>query len=56
MWKTAPVTVLFLFALMPLLDPSGILSFKWDVNNSLAVLMSALFGFLLQLSGALVLG
>ncbi|XP_078431994.1 nucleotide/sugar transporter family protein [Wolffia australiana] len=56
MWKTAPVTVFFLVTLMPLLDPPGILSFNWDLNNVSAVLVSAFFGFLLQLSGALVLG
>uniref|UniRef100_A0A1D1YM91 Putative membrane protein At1g06890 n=1 Tax=Anthurium amnicola TaxID=1678845 RepID=A0A1D1YM91_9ARAE len=56
MWKTTPVTVFFLMALMPLLDPPGILSFNWDVSNTSAVIISALFGFLLQWSGALALG
>ncbi|WVY90324.1 hypothetical protein V8G54_035838 [Vigna mungo] len=37
-------------------NPPGVLSFKWDVNNSTAVLVSALLGFLLQWSGALALG
>ncbi|KAJ8764997.1 hypothetical protein K2173_010467 [Erythroxylum novogranatense] len=56
MWKTTPVTVLFLLALMPWLDPPGVLSFKWDLSNSSAILISALLGFLLQWSGALALG
>ncbi|KAE8680284.1 RING/U-box domain-containing protein [Hibiscus syriacus] len=56
MWKTTPITVLFLLALMPWLDPPGVLLFKWDVDNSTAVLISALLGFLLQWSGALALG
>ncbi|KAK7299913.1 hypothetical protein RJT34_10742 [Clitoria ternatea] len=56
MWKTTPFTVFFLGALMPWIDPPGVLSFKWDVNNSTAVLISALLGFLLQWSGALALG
>ncbi|XP_019456039.1 PREDICTED: uncharacterized membrane protein At1g06890-like [Lupinus angustifolius] len=56
MWKTTPVTVFFLGALMPWIDPPGVLSFKWNVNNSSAVLISALLGFLLQWSGALALG
>ncbi|KAJ1410821.1 Sugar phosphate transporter domain [Sesbania bispinosa] len=56
MWKTTPITVFFLGALMPWIDPPGILSFKWDVNNSTAILVSALLGFLLQWSGALALG
>ncbi|CAJ1971530.1 unnamed protein product [Sphenostylis stenocarpa] len=56
MWKTTPITVFFLGALMPWIDPPGVLSFKWDVNNSTAVLVSALLGFLLQWSGALALG
>ncbi|WCJ33133.1 Nucleotide/sugar transporter family protein [Euphorbia peplus] len=56
MWKTTPVTVLFLLALMPWLDPPGVLSFKWNVHNASAVLISALLGFLLQWSGALALG
>ncbi|KAJ0733965.1 putative sugar phosphate transporter domain-containing protein [Helianthus annuus] len=56
MWKTTPITIFFLVALMPWLDPPGALSFKWNLNNSMAVLISALLGFLLQWSGALALG
>ncbi|KAK4575661.1 hypothetical protein RGQ29_026575 [Quercus rubra] len=56
MWKTTPVTIFFLLALMPWLDPPGILSFKWDLSNSTAILISAALGFLLQWSGALALG
>ncbi|GJT24100.1 hypothetical protein Tco_0894037 [Tanacetum coccineum] len=56
MWKTTPITVFFLVTLMPWLDPPDALSFKWDVNNFIAVLISALLGFLLQWSGALALG
>lgn len=56
MWKTTPITIFFLLALMPWLDPPGVLLFEWDLNNSTAVLISALLGFLLQWSGALALG
>ncbi|XP_021905801.1 nucleotide-sugar uncharacterized transporter 2 isoform X1 [Carica papaya] len=56
MWKTTPVTVFFLLALMPWLDPPGVLLFKWNINNSSAIFISALLGFLLQWSGALALG
>ncbi|CAI8587043.1 unnamed protein product [Vicia faba] len=56
MWKTTPITVFFLGALMPWIDPPGVLSFKWDVNSSSAIMISALLGFLLQWSGALALG
>ncbi|KAB2044520.1 hypothetical protein ES319_D01G096500v1 [Gossypium barbadense] len=56
MWKTTPITIFFLLALMPWLDPPGVLSFKWDINNSTAVLTLALLGFLLQWSGALAVG
>ncbi|KAL8237607.1 hypothetical protein R6Q59_018688 [Mikania micrantha] len=56
MWKTTPITIFFLVALIPWLDPPGALSFKWNLNNSIAVLISALMGFLLQWSGALALG
>ncbi|KAI3769127.1 hypothetical protein L6452_00227 [Arctium lappa] len=56
MWKTTPITIIFLVALMPWLDPPGALSFKWGFNNTIAVLISALLGFLLQWSGALALG
>lgn len=56
MWKTTPITVVFLVALMPMMDPPGALAFKWNLNNSLAIFISALLGFLLQLSGALALG
>ncbi|EYU33722.1 hypothetical protein ABFS82_08G167300 [Erythranthe guttata] len=56
MWKTTPVTIFFLVALMPWLDPPGVLSFKWGPTNTSAILVSALLGFLLQWSGALALG
>ncbi|KNA12151.1 hypothetical protein SOVF_128200 [Spinacia oleracea] len=56
MWKTTPVTIFFLVALMPWLDPPGVLSFNWNVSNSSAVMVSAVLGFLLQWSGALALG
>ncbi|KAM3243300.1 hypothetical protein ACQJBY_055323 [Aegilops geniculata] len=56
MWKTTPVTIFFLLALMPLLDPPGLLLFNWNFRNSCAIVISALFGFLLQWSGALALG
>ncbi|GMJ15962.1 hypothetical protein like AT5G55950 [Hibiscus trionum] len=56
MWKTTPITISFLVALMPWLDPPGLLLFKWDINNGSAILVSALLGFLLQWSGALALG
>ncbi|KAB1204306.1 hypothetical protein CJ030_MR8G004636 [Morella rubra] len=56
MWKTTPITLLFLVALIPLLDPPGALSFDWNFNNTLAILISAVLGFLLQWSGALALG
>ncbi|KAM0941689.1 putative sugar phosphate transporter domain-containing protein [Dioscorea sansibarensis] len=56
MWKTTPVTIFFLLALMPLLDPAGVLSFNWNVSNTSAIFTSALLGFLLQWSGALALG
>lgn len=56
MWKTTPITLFFLVALIPWLDPPGALSFNWNFNNTLAILMSAVLGFLLQWSGALALG
>ncbi|XP_008680947.1 uncharacterized protein [Zea mays] len=56
MWKTTPITIFFLLTLMPLLDPPGLLLFNWNFRNSCAVIISALFGFLLQWSGALALG
>ncbi|XP_066370782.1 nucleotide-sugar uncharacterized transporter 2-like isoform X2 [Miscanthus floridulus] len=56
MWKTTPITIFFFIVLMPLLDPPGLLSFNWDYKNSSAIIISALFGFLLQWSGALALG
>jgi len=34
----------------------GALSFDWNFNNTLAILTSAVLGFLLQWSGALALG
>ncbi|WOL19430.1 hypothetical protein Cni_G28228 [Canna indica] len=56
MWKTSPITIFFFMVLMPLLDPPGVLSFNWNGNNVAAIIVSALFGFLLQWSGALALG
>ncbi|KAF8779132.1 hypothetical protein HU200_002805 [Digitaria exilis] len=56
MWKTTPITIFFFIVLMPLLDPPGLLSFNWNFKNSSAIIISGLFGFLLQWSGALALG
>ncbi|KAG1331937.1 nucleotide-sugar uncharacterized transporter 2 [Cocos nucifera] len=56
MWTTTPITLFFLVALMPWLDPPGVLSFHWNLSNTSAIFMSAVFGFLLQWSGALALG
>lgn len=56
MWKTTPITLLFLVAMIPYLDPPGVLSFNWDLRNTSAIILSALLGFLLQWSGALALG
>ncbi|EOY32101.1 Nucleotide/sugar transporter family protein isoform 1 [Theobroma cacao] len=56
MWKTTPITLLFLVSMIPFLDPPGVLAFHWSFNNTSAILMSAFLGFLLQWSGALALG
>ncbi|XP_057486189.1 nucleotide-sugar uncharacterized transporter 2-like [Actinidia eriantha] len=56
MWKTTPITIFFLVALVPWLDPPGVSSFEWNLKNSSAVIISAVLGFLLQWSGALALG
>ncbi|KAM7272242.1 hypothetical protein ACFE04_026905 [Oxalis oulophora] len=56
MWKTTPITLLFLLLMIPWLDPPGVFSFPWDFNNSAAIALSAFLGFLLQWSGALALG
>ncbi|KAK8601983.1 hypothetical protein V6N13_058349 [Hibiscus sabdariffa] len=56
MWKTTPITLLFLVSMIPFLDPPGVLSFHWSFNNTSAILLSAFLGFLLQWSGALALG
>lgn len=56
MWKTTPITLLFLVGMMPWLDPPGILSFDWNFRNTAAILLSGVFGFFLQWSGALALG
>ncbi|KGN65499.1 nucleotide-sugar uncharacterized transporter 1 [Cucumis sativus] len=56
MWKTTPVTLCGFIALIPFLDPPGVLSFNWSYDNTLAILLSAILGFLLQWSGALALG
>lgn len=56
MWKTTPITLLFLVGLLPWLDPPGVLSFDWKFSNTLVILTSAVLGFLLQWSGALALG
>ncbi|XP_022134913.1 nucleotide-sugar uncharacterized transporter 1 isoform X2 [Momordica charantia] len=56
MWKTTPVTLCGFVALIPFLDPPGVLSFNWSYHNTLAILLSAILGFLLQWSGALALG
>ncbi|XP_047151862.1 nucleotide-sugar uncharacterized transporter 1-like [Vigna umbellata] len=56
MWKTTPITLIFLAAMLPCLDPPGVLSFDWNFINTLVILTSAILGFFLQLSGALALG
>ncbi|KAK7329722.1 hypothetical protein VNO77_23898 [Canavalia gladiata] len=56
MWKTTPITLIFLAAMLPCLDPPGVLSFDWNLSNTLVILASAILGFLLQWSGALALG
>ncbi|GAA0157777.1 secondary carrier transporter [Lithospermum erythrorhizon] len=56
MWKTTPITLFFLVMMMPYLDPPGALSFDWSLYNSAIIGGSAVFGFLLQWSGALALG
>ncbi|XP_028774159.1 nucleotide-sugar uncharacterized transporter 1-like [Neltuma alba] len=56
MWKTTPITLIFLAAMLPCLDPPGVLSFNWNFQNTLVIFASAILGFLLQWSGALALG
>ncbi|RDX68498.1 Nucleotide-sugar uncharacterized transporter 1 [Mucuna pruriens] len=56
MWKTTPITLIFLAAMLPCLDPPGVLSFDWNLSNSMVIFASAILGFLLQWSGALALG
>ncbi|KAE8705957.1 Nucleotide/sugar transporter family protein isoform 2 [Hibiscus syriacus] len=56
MWKTTPITLLFLVSMIPFLDPPGVLAFHWSFHNTSAILLSAFLGFLLQWSGALALG
>ncbi|XP_027331903.1 nucleotide-sugar uncharacterized transporter 1-like [Abrus precatorius] len=56
MWKTTPITLIFLAAMLPCLDPPGVLSFDWNFSNTSVILASAILGFLLQWSGALALG
>ncbi|KAJ1439844.1 putative membrane protein [Sesbania bispinosa] len=51
MWKTTPITLIFLAAMLPCLDPPGVLSFNWNFSNTLVIFTSAILGFLLQWSG-----
>ena len=53
MWKTTPITLIFLAAMSLCLDPPAVLSFGWNFINTLGILTSAFLGFLLQWSGAL---
>ncbi|OAY46445.2 nucleotide-sugar uncharacterized transporter 1 [Manihot esculenta] len=56
MWKTTPITLVFLASLVPFLDPPGVFAYQWNAINTLLILGSAFLGFLLQWSGALALG
>ncbi|KAF7806704.1 nucleotide-sugar uncharacterized transporter 1-like [Senna tora] len=56
MWKTTPITLIFLAAMLPCLDPPGVFSFDWNFQNTSVIFASAILGFLLQWSGALALG
>ncbi|KHG09575.1 Solute carrier family 35 member E3 [Gossypium arboreum] len=55
MWKTTPITLVFLVFMIPL-DPPGLLAFHWSFSSTSAILVSAFLGFLLQWSSALTLG
>ncbi|KAG4121851.1 hypothetical protein ERO13_D11G229100v2 [Gossypium hirsutum] len=55
MWKTTPITLVFLVFMIPL-DPPGLLAFHWSFGSISAILMCAFLGFLLQWSSALTLG
>ncbi|XVE71932.1 hypothetical protein DITRI_Ditri10aG0190800 [Diplodiscus trichospermus] len=56
MWKTTPISLLCLLIMIPLLDPPGALSYNWNFINTSMILISGVFGFLLQWSAALALG
>ncbi|XLR35326.1 hypothetical protein S83_063226, partial [Arachis hypogaea] len=56
MWKITPITLIFLAAMMPCLDPLGVLSFGWNFGNTPVIFGSAILGFLIQWFGALALG
>ncbi|KAG2243279.1 hypothetical protein Bca52824_094874 [Brassica carinata] len=43
MWKTTPITLLFLVSMIPFLDPPGALSFDWSLANTSAIFASARF-------------
>ncbi|EOY32119.1 Nucleotide/sugar transporter family protein isoform 2 [Theobroma cacao] len=56
MWKTTPISLLCLLIMIPLLDPPGAFSYNWNFINTSMILISGVFGFLLQWSAALALG
>ncbi|OMP11648.1 hypothetical protein CCACVL1_00366 [Corchorus capsularis] len=56
MWKTTPISLLCLLIMIPLLDPPGAFSYNWNFLNTSMILISGVFGFLLQWSAALALG
>lgn len=56
MWKTTPITLVFMVFMIPFLDTPGVLAFQWSFFNTSAILISALLGFFLQWSSALTLG
>ncbi|GKV20424.1 hypothetical protein SLEP1_g30552 [Rubroshorea leprosula] len=56
MWKTTPISLVCLVIMIPLLDPPGVFSYNWNFLNTSMILISAVFGFLLQWSAALALG
>ncbi|KAE8657970.1 Nucleotide/sugar transporter family protein isoform 2 [Hibiscus syriacus] len=56
MWKTTPISLFCLLIMIPILDPPGAFSYNWNFINTSMIIISGVFGFLLQWSAALALG
>lgn len=56
MRRVLPLSTLFLFTLVPIIDPAGLSEFEWTPRRAALVLLSGVAAFFVNWSGFIVLG